>query len=504
MILEGSFLVLGDDNMIYVYLDGHNYEHDLFELIRVFFPKDEIVFIKDRMEYKNQGYLVQNILSHREGKLLSVSSIHYNGTIIKDFLEDIDSINIHRNTLEQNIKVGIKKSIYNCLVTLSDNDVPWGILTGIRPVKIVHDLMGKNIPVNTIYSILRNEYKLAENKANLIISIANKQRKYIYPISDKYFSLYVSIPFCPTRCVYCSFPAYALGRYDNLIETYVDKLIYEIRNIKDIMSNKTINTVYIGGGTPTAIPTIQLERIIKSIYNNFDKNKIKEFTVEAGRPDTINTENLSMLKDMGIRRISINPQTMNDKTLKLIGRNHTSSDIIKSYNLAKNIGIDIINMDLIIGLPGEGIEEIKSTLREIEKLNPENLTVHTLAVKRGSKFKEEMDSYTIESQKILQFMLDETINFSERMNLIPYYLYRQKQILGNFENIGYCKENLECIYNVSIMEEKETIIAAGVGAISKIYYPEENRIERIPNYKDLLQYLNRVEDLIDRKKLKID
>jgi oxygen-independent coproporphyrinogen-3 oxidase len=267
-----------------------------------------------------------------------------------------------------------------------------------------------------------------------------------------------------------------------------------------MMEGRRINTVYIGGGTPTAIPPMELERIIQSIYNEFGEKNIREITVEAGRPDTINKEYLEMLNKNNIGRISINPQTMNDSTLKLIGRHHNSSDIVKTFHLAKEIGFNVINMDLIIGLPGEGVKEIKQTLEKIQELNPENLTIHTLAVKRGSKFKDTMDKYSMQTQSTLSEMLDETMEVSNKMGLAPYYLYRQKQILGNFENIGYCKPGMDCIYNIAMMEEKETIMAAGVGSVSKIYFPEENRIERVPNFKDLKEYLERTDELIQNKR----
>jgi len=334
----------------------------------------------------------------------------------------------------------------------------------------------------------------------LIINISKRQRKYIYPLNKNRFSLYVSIPFCPSRCIYCSFPSVPVNRYINMIENYREKVIWEIEKIRELMDGKFINTVYIGGGTPTAIPSKDLEKIIQAVYLNFGKDNIKEFTVEAGRPDTINEEVLSMLNENDIDRISINPQTMNDETLKLIGRNHTKDDIKRAYYLAKEIGFKVINMDLIVGLPSEGKDEIINTLMEIEELNPENLTVHTLAVKRGSKFKETMDRYSVGDQKSIEEMIQETVKLAHKMNLKPYYLYRQKQIMGNFENVGYSKEGMECIYNMAIMEEKETIIGAGMGSVSKIFFPKENRLERIPNFKSIEEYMERTDELIERKR----
>ena len=236
----------------------------------------------------------------------------------------------------------------------------------------------------------------------------------------------------------------------------------------------------------------------------YGKENIKEITVEAGRPDTIDKEKLQMLKSNDINRISINPQTMNEETLKLIGRKHTEKDIIKAFALAKDIGFDVINMDIIVGLPEEGTDELANTLDEILKLNPENLTVHTLAVKRASIFSKSIKEFSMESQSTIENMLNMSRKYAEKMNLRPYYLYRQKHMLGNFENTGYSIEGKECIYNMLIMEEKETILAVGAGGVSKIYYPDENRLERVPNVKNLKDYLERIDEMVERKRMYID
>ena len=484
--------------MIYVLILNHEIKYDIIELIKVLFPGKEILFIERREEYLGEGVLITSSLSNTIDNILAKCQLYINNILICQSIEDISLVEVHRK-LDNSIKIGIKKSIYNCLISKSVNEIPWGILTGIRPIKIVHDLLGKNINEDEIVRVLTEEYKLNLDKAKLMIDIGKRQRGYIYPLSDNRFSLYVGIPFCPTRCLYCSFPALPIGKYFDYLEEYVCKLIYEIESISDLMKDKKINTVYIGGGTPTAIPPRLLERIIQSIYNSFGERNIREFTVEAGRPDTITKEYLTMLNKNHIGRISINPQTMNNDTLKLIGRQHKSEDIIRTFNLAKEIGFDVINMDLIIGLPKEGVREVNNTLKEIKNLNPENLTVHTLAVKRGSKFKDTYDQYPIQSQHIIGDMLDLTIQYSKDMGLIPYYLYRQKQILGNYENVGYSRPNMECIYNIVMMEEKETIMAAGMGSVSKIFFPSDNRIERVPNFKDLKEYNERIEELIKNK-----
>lgn len=485
--------------MIYLNLIGHDFRYEVQELIKIFFFKEDIIFIEDVEEYPGSGIFIQNILEQNE-KINSITKVYKDNKLIFEYTEEnLQNVEIGQGDFKKKLRIGTKKSLYNALINISDTKAPWGILTGIRPVKIAHTLLDEGLYEGKIQEILLNEYKISFEKAQLILDICKSQRKYLYPLDENIFSLYISIPFCPTRCLYCSFPSCSINRYSEYVDEYTNKLIYEIDNIKELMKDKLISTIYIGGGTPTAIPIDNLEKIILNVYKNFGRENIDEITVEAGRPDTINKEVLNMLNRNKVDRISINPQTMNDNTLRLIGRKHNSLDIIKSYYMAREIGFDIINMDLIVGLPSEGLNEINNTLEEIKKLRPENLTVHTLAVKRGSKFRETMDKYSVEDQSIIGKMLKETKKYANEMNLKPYYLYRQKQILGNFENIGYSLEGKECIYNIRMMEEKETIMAAGMGAVSKIFFPMENRIERVPNVKSLEEYLNRVDEMVERK-----
>ena len=479
--------------MVSIAISGFDYNHDIYELLRVFFPNEEIVQLDD-INSNKEDYMVElNVRCNR-----CITNLYYNKKLLSSYEENLEKININRE-VDKTLRVGIKKSLYNCLERELNTHLPWGILTGIRPGKIADELFEKDTNEINIFNILTEEYKIRKDNAKLLIDISKKQKKYIYPIDNDRYSLYISIPFCPTRCIYCSFPSLPIKKFDDEIPKYINTLIYELKCISEMMKDRKLDSLYIGGGTPTSIPIRELERIIQTVYQEFGEH-IKEFTVEAGRPDTIDKEVLQMLKDNNINRISINPQTMNDKTLKTIGRNHSSQDIIKAYNMAKDIGIPTINMDLIIGLPGEGIEEIGHTLNLLGKLDPENLTVHTLAVKRGSKYSENIDKFDRKDIDIIQNMIDETKLFAEKMHLNPYYLYRQKHMLGNFENIGYAKEGYECIYNISMMEEKETIIGAGMGSSSKIYYMRENRIGRIPNFKDLKEYINRIDELLEKKK----
>lgn len=487
------------DKLINILIEGHPYQHDLFELIRVFFPGKEIVFV-DENQYESGivGLFLHSSLVEQTDSNLAISRVYSHGDLIKEVVVDINDIHIQGLSERRIIKNAIKKSIYDTLAFLVDLEVSWGILTGIRPIKVSHDLLNSNKDTYEVKRILMDEFRIKENKAQLMIDIAMYQRKYIYPLDENKYSLYIGIPFCPSRCSYCSFPAFAVGSNYDKVDKYVDTLIYEIKRIKEIMEKKWLNTVYIGGGTPTSIKSKDLEKIIATVKESFKDEKIKEFTVEAGRPDTLNLKTLKMLKSMEIDRISINPQTMNSNTLKKIGRNHDIDSIVSSYNMAKNLGFDTINMDIILGLPGENSKDVAHTLEKIEKLDPENLTVHTLALKRGSRLSNNEDNYDEASNEIKR-MLEITEVKAAAMDMFPYYLYRQKQMVGNLENIGYSKLNKESIYNISMMEEKETIIGAGLGAVSKIYYPRDNTIKRLPNFKDLIEYSNRIDELIDKK-----
>lgn len=489
------------DKLINILIEGHPYKHDLFELVRVFFPGKEIVFVENQYENGIGELFLHSSLVEQADSNLAISRVYSHGDLIKEVVVDINDIHIQGLSKRRIIKNAIKKSIYDSLVFSVDLEVPWGILTGIRPIKVSHDLINSNKDTYDVKRILMDEFRIHEEKAQLMIDIAISQRKHIYPLDENKYSLYIGIPFCPSRCSYCSFPAFAVGNNYDKVDKYVDTLIYEIKRIKEMMESKWLNTVYIGGGTPTSIRPKDLERIITTVKESFKYEDIKEFTVEAGRPDTLNQEILKMLKSMEIDRISINPQTMNSNTLKRIGRNHDINSIISSYNMAKDLGFDTINMDIILGLPGEDAEDVAYTLEKIEKLDPENLTVHTLALKRGSRLSNNEDDHgETETSNEIKKMLEITESKAAAMDMFPYYLYRQKQMVGNLENIGYSKLNKESIYNISMMEEKETIIGAGLGAVSKIYSPRDNTIKRLPNFKDLIEYSNRIDELIDRKK----
>ena len=482
--------------MLNVILKGHDFKYEVAELIKLFTTQFNFVHRKD------VGMTLENSVVYYNDKVFSKTVYLENYQVIYDSLDYRSIEGLSEQEVKKVTKETIKRSMYNVLMKKFNSYVPWGILTGIRPVKIVHTLLDKNLSDEDIRENLKTNYLISDEKIDLALNIAKRERKFIYPIDKNKISLYISIPFCPTRCYYCSFPANPLKQFGHLKREYLDKLIIEIKGLAKLLeeTNKEIETLYIGGGTPTTLDAKEMDILIKALYKELDLSKIKEFTVEAGRPDTINREILECLKRNNVTRISINPQTMNQETLDKIGRGHSVNEIKEAFNLAREIGFDNINMDLILGLEGENVEMVRNTLEEIKKLQPESLTVHTLAIKRASKLKENMDEYVLTQYEEMVKMIDLSMQYAKEMNLNPYYMYRQKQMLGNLENIGYAKEGYECIYNMQIMEEKQSNYALGAGSISKFVYVDEDRIERVENVKNVEQYIDRVEEMIQRKK----
>jgi len=378
---------------------------------------------------------------------------------------------------------------------------PWGILTGIRPVKIASKLLRDGLTDDETIKYFIDEYKAAPDRARLALDLAKTEIKVTDTMYTNGVSLYIGIPFCPTRCLYCSFISNSVKSSGKYMDDYIDCLMKEIEYTSNILKEKDvkIETVYVGGGTPTTLSYSQLDKLFSSVYKYFDLNGMKEFTVEAGRPDTITREKLEVINAYKIDRISINPQSMNLKTLKTIGRNHTPEDIVSAYELARKCGIKIINMDVIAGLPGEAFEDFKYTIEEVEKLSPENTTVHTMSIKRSSKLNELIDSFDLTDGSVVSRMVEFSKEYMSSVNKKPYYLYRQKNMLGNLENIGYTKEGFESLYNIYIMEELQSIISMGCGGVTKTIEKATDRIERIFNVKEPKEYIERFDEMLERK-----
>lgn len=396
----------------------------------------------------------------------------------------------------------MKRLVYSVMSKVTGKELPWGTLTGIRPTKIPMSLMERKKPLDDeqIYRYMKENYYVSDEKIKLSREIAKKEINILKEIDYKEgYSLYIGIPFCPSTCLYCSFTSYNIDAYRNKVDGYIDALIKEIDYAANTFRDKKLNTVYFGGGTPTTLSPDQLERLIGKVKNSFDFSHVKEFTVEAGRPDSITREKLKVLKKYGVTRISINPQTMKQETLDIIGRKHTVEQVREAFVMAREEGFDNINMDFIVGLPNEGIDDVRYTMEEAVKLNPDSITVHSLAVKRAARlnmFKDEYKELSIENnQEIMKL----TADYAKKMGMEPYYLYRQKNIAGNMENVGYAREGKTGIYNILIMEEKQTIVALGAGSVTKYVYPDGEQLERVDNVKNVDQYIERIDEMIERK-----
>ena len=458
-------------------LNNLKYRYDVYQMFNIYYALDEIKFEED-------GNYIINI---EEDKI----SFSFN-----DFYREC-------NVLE-NIKEDIKRLIFSSLKEITGDYYPWGILVGIRPSKIALKYLEEGKSEKEIIDLFAKKHLASEEKAKLCIKVAKKEQELVNK-DEKSIAIYIGMAFCPTRCFYCSFTANPIGSNKKLVNPYLEALTYEIREMKKYVNerNLKIESVYFGGGTPTAVNNEEFEDIMKEIYNAFVLDKeILEFTVECGRPDSITLEKLQTMRKYNTTRISINPQTMNDETLKMIGRGHTSKDVIDKFNLARNLGFDDINMDMIIGLPGEGIKEAEHTANEILKLRPDSLTVHGLSLKRASILYENFilkKGIQIKKQDELSLMYEVSRNLAKSLNIEPYYMYRQKNMVGNMENLGYSKEGKECLYNIQMIEDKQTIIALGADAVSKVVFLEENRIERFGNVKDIREYTSRIKEMVEEK-----
>lgn len=402
------------------------------------------------------------------------------------------------------VKNALKRCLYGCLSSLTGRTLPWGDLTGIRPVKLASALLENDRDEASAEADLQAEYRVSARKAGLAVSIASREQRILRKMHpERGYSLYIGIPFCPSICLYCSFSSGTIGVWQKETDHYVDALIHEMASCgrhaeRPCFPGRELQTVYIGGGTPTTLTAQQLERVCCALEEHFDMDRVLEFTVEAGRPDTITEEKLAVLRKHRVSRISINPQTMNQKTLDLIGRKHTVEQTEEAFRLARSMGFDNINMDLIVGLPGEGPEEVDRTMSALERLDPDDITVHALALKRAARLALHMDEYESISFQASDEIMERAHQTCRRLGMTPYYLYRQKNMAGNFENVGYAKAGHAGLYNILIMEEVQSILALGASGSTKVIYPG-GRIERIENVKDVRSYLDRIDEMIQRK-----
>ena len=459
------------------------YMYNLYHITKAFFPNSEIGQKVD----EGQEPLVKLMLEG--GSCFSITEGEIKGTADR-----------------QERKKIVTRHVYDWLSEESGRQLAWGMLTGVRPTKLIMQHLEAGMDESEIIRFLTEEYAVSTAKACLGLEIAKREKAQLGQLDyDSGYSLYVGIPFCPSICSYCSFSSSPLEKWKDRMDDYLDALCTEITAIGKAASGKKLNTVYIGGGTPTTLEADQLERLLDHLDLSFSYEDLKEFTVEAGRPDSITEDKLKVLSSHPVTRISINPQTMQQKTLDAVGRRHTVQDVKDVFRMARRLGFDNINMDLIAGLPGEDAADMLDTLRQIEELGPDSLTVHALAIKRAARFGQEHRQIDLHGE--IEQMVEDSAEAAERMGLVPYYLYRQKNIAGNFENVGYAKVDKAGIYNILIMEEKQTILAAGAGSSTKIVLPEKIQMEngkksnlvRIENVKDITEYISRIDEMIERK-----
>ena len=491
--------------MITVTLNRTEFEYDIHSLIKAFFPKEdvELYYTKEaHADEKNVACTNHSVEQEEAGS--SHFLIDYADDRISIAWDDAPDGPARRTfavdfSNRTETKNALKEHLYRLLEEETGQPLPWGTLTGIRPTKIPMQMLDAGKTKEEIASYMKQTYLASDEKINLSIAIAERERALLSRLDYKNgYSLYIGIPFCPSTCLYCSFTSYPLTAWKTQVDAYLDALEKELDYVAAKNYHRKLNSIYIGGGTPTTLEPYQLDRLIRKIRCSFDLGDCLEFTVEAGRPDSITEEKLLVLRKNGISRISINPQTMKQKTLDLIGRHHTVEQTIESFRMARKLGFDNINMDLIVGLPGEGIEEVEHTMQEVLSLDPDSITVHSLAIKRAARlnlFKDEYKEMTFTNN---QRIMEMTEQYAAKAGMFPYYLYRQKNMKGNFENVGYAKPEKEGIYNILIMEEKQSILALGAGASTK--FVMNDRIERAENVKDIKNYIERIDEMIERKK----
>ncbi len=435
--------------MIHVYTNRENYQYDLHALLKSFYPEHDVRVYAAEAQEEHQDDEKQVIIQLFNDSMNVILDIDVRKEYVHTYKNDTDVI-----------KKECKLSIYQDLCDYTGKTLPWGNLTGIRPTKLAMGMLAEGKEDAEIVAWLKAAHAVSDEKAQLSLDIARREKAILDRLHyEDGYSLYIGIPFCPTTCLYCSFTSYPIAVWRKRVEEYLQALFQEIDFVAETYKNKILDTVYIGGGTPTTLEAAELDRLLQYVRDKFDFRQVTEFTVEAGRADSITREKLDVLKKHGVTRISVNPQTMKDETLRYIGRQHTVAQVKDAFWLAREAGFDNINMDIILGLPGELESDVQNTIHEICKLNPDSLTVHSLAVKRASKLSQWIEENGIETLRNTDSTMDIAQKGAYALEMKPYYLYRQKNMSGNFENVGYAREGKYGIYNILIMEEKQTIVA---------------------------------------------
>lgn len=468
-----------------LYVKNHNFHFELENLTRLFFPNEKITVIRDFSE--PQPPYIYTEVSDKITISVNIGFFNKSETAVKKLTDDDNEL-------------VSAQLLYKLLCDFTGLTQPWGILTGVRPVKLLRRLAEESSEEQAVKKF-EKDFFVSNEKIALSRETEHNERKILELSKPESFSLYVGIPFCPSRCSYCSFVMASIERAEKLIEPYTKLLCEEIKQTAEI-ANKLglrLETVYFGGGTPTTLSAEQLDTVLETVNNSFDMSTCREFTVEAGRPDTIDIAKLFALKENKVDRISINPQTVNDEVLKTIGRKHTAQQFFDAFELARKCGFDNINTDLIAGLPTDTPESFKNSLDSIVRLNAECITVHTLCMKRASRLTTEGVTLDLQQARDAREMLAYTQNILGQNEYIPYYMYRQSRMVGNLENVGWSKRGFESLYNVYVMDETHTILACGSGGVTKLKRNNPDYLERIFNFKYPYEYIDRFDELIQRK-----
>lgn len=474
-----------------IVLIGNSFKYEIESVCKLFFHTARFNFTEDISEAAGDSYIIAETAVN--GDMLTLKAVvRLNG----DTPETEEKI-LSENTEKAVAEHELCRLIYHILCRKTAMNPPWGLMTGIRPVKKITELMEKNLSRQEIEKNLTERYELSPKKLALAYETAVNQLPILESIDTSAASLYVSIPFCPTRCSYCSFVSHSMASAMKLMPQYIDALCRELEIIGKLVKecDTKIDTIYFGGGTPTSISAEDIRRVMETVANNFDLDRIREYSFEAGRPDTITEEKLRVIKQLGADRISVNPQTLNDDVLRVIGRQHTGDDALKAFELARKVGFNNINTDLIAGLPTESANSFKHTLDKMVELSPESITVHTLTVKRSATlFRDGNENMTNPATEMVDYSIEKLMS----EGYLPYYMYRQKNTVDNLENVGYAKKGYESQYNIFIMDETQTILGAGCAASTKLVYPD-GLINRIHNFKYPYEYINRFDELMDKK-----
>lgn len=478
-------------------VDGHPYHYEMENLCRVFLPYDEIKTVYEAIEsLPEYETTVYTGIQQNNGQIVITVRLHMSGRLLQDSKSFPESILQMDKEAERLMAV----MLFELFAEHCGYRPQWGILTGVRPIKLLRRLceqMGREEAIEHFQS----GFLVTPDKTKLSVVTMDNEQKILSRSKPESYSLYISIPFCPTRCAYCSFVSQSVDKAIRLMPEYVSLLCKELEHTAKVVRELglKLESVYIGGGTPTTLSPEQLRMLISTLCTHFPVSSCREFTVEAGRPDTVTPERMQVLKEFGVTRISINPQTMNDEILERIGRRHNTAETLSAFELSRKMGFDNINMDLIVGLPGDTVEGYRNTLEQVLRLAPESVTVHTLALKRSSRLNQsEREGFDPDAAAAAQ-MLDDTAQSLFGTGYEPYYLYRQSRMVGNLENTGWAKPGCYSDYNVYIMDETHTILACGAGAVSKVKDPYSDTLKRIFNFKFPYEYVSRHEEMIARK-----